>query len=152
MSWQAFVYDVTPVSALDRRYDSSESPVMARGCEADSQSCVSEFGEWAGDAPLACSETAEWVFPDQEIRKILATSLQEIDEVVSVCTQISADESVVWSLLKSYDRNARTRVYEKELEICERLQMYDFDFRVTAIDLVSPAELVAGGFQEIFKR
>ena len=134
LSWQALCYAFTPVFA------------------DDSQLCVSEFGEWAGDAPLACSETVEWVFPDQEIRKILATYFQEIDEVVSVCTQISADESVVWSLLKSYDRNARTRVYEKELEICERLQMYDFDFRVTAIDLVSPAELVAGGFQEIFKR
>ena len=134
VSWQAVSYAFAPVFA------------------DDSQLCVSGFGEWAGDAPLVCSETAEWVFPDQEIRKILATYFQEIDEVVSVCTQISADESVVWSLLKSYDRNARTRVYEKELEICERLQMYDFDFRVTAIDLVSPAELVAGGFQEIFKR
>ena len=117
------------------------------------QFCVSgPFGEWLGDAKVNRSEVAEWVFPDQEIRRILATSFQEIDEVVSVCAQISADESVVWSLLKSYDRNVRTRVYEKELEICERLQMYDFDFRVTAIDLVSPAELTASGFQEIFKR
>ena len=86
LSWQALCYAFTPVFA------------------DDSQLCVSEFGEWAGDAPLACSETVEWVFPDQEIRKILATYFQEIDEVVSVCTQISADESVVWSLLKSYDR------------------------------------------------
>ena len=91
-------------------------------------------------------------FQTREIRKILATSFQEIDEVVSVCAQISADESVVWSLLESYDRDVQTRVYEKELEICERLRMYDFDFRVTSIDLVSPAELMAGGFQEIFKR
>ena len=134
VNWQELCYAFVPVSA------------------DDSQPCVSESGEWAGDAQLACSETVEWVSPDQEIRKILATYFQEIDEVVSVCTQISADESVVWSLLKSYDRNARARVYEKELEICERLRMYDFDFRVTAIDLVSPAELVAGGFQEIFKR
>ena len=134
VSWQAFYYAFAPVFA------------------DDSQFCVSGFGEWAGDAPLAFSETVEWVFPDQEIRKILATSFQQIDEVVSVCAQINADESVVWSLLKSYDRDVRTRVYEKELEICERLRMYNFDFRVTVIDIVSPAELMAGGFQEIFKK
>ena len=134
VSWQAFFYAFAPVSA------------------DDSQFCVGGFGEWSSAAPLAFSETVEWVSPDQEIRKILATSFQKINEVVSVCAQISANESVVWSLLKSYDRDVRTRVYEKELEICERLQMYDFDFRVTAIDLVSPAELMAGGFQEIFKR
>ena len=134
MSWQAFCYAFTPVVA------------------GDSELRVNGFSEWAGDVPLAFSETVEWVFPDQEIRKILATSFQQIDEVVSVCAQINADESVVWSLLKSYDRDVRTRVYEKELEICERLRMYNFDFRVTAIDLVSPAELMAGGFQEIFKK
>ena len=135
MSYPDGFYDFAPVS------------------EADSQIRQHRIiGQWAGDASLAWPETVEWVFPDQEIRKILATSFQEIDEVVSVCAQISADESVVWSLLESYDRDVQTRVYEKELEICERLRMYDFDFRVTSIDLVSPAELMAGGFQEIFKR
>ena len=134
-SWPEGFHDFAPVSAADSKTRQHRT-----------------VGEWAGDAPFARPETVEWVFPDQEIRKILATSFQAIDEVVSVCAQISADESVVWNLLKSYDRDVRTRVYEKELEICERLRMYDFDFRVTSIDLVSPAELMAGGFQQIFKR
>lgn len=117
------------------------------------QFCVSSpFHEWAGDDAVACSETAEWVFPDREIRTILVESFRQIGEVVSVCAKISVEESVVWTLLESYDRDARTRVYEKELEICERLQMYDFDFRVTSVDLVSPEELVAGGCPQIFKR
>ena len=51
VSWQAFCYAFAPVFA------------------DDSQLCVSGFGEWAGDAPLAFSETVEWYFQTRRFVK-----------------------------------------------------------------------------------
>jgi hypothetical protein len=58
----------------------------------------------------------------------------------------------IWTLINSYDRDARETIYEKELKICDLLHIYDFDFRVTSIDLVSPNELIHIGSHKIYER
>lgn len=118
----------------------------------DEQFSMNPLMVWSDDDALSCSDDANWVFPQQEIRHILVESFRKVEAVASICAQIDEDESVIWTLLKTYDREARGQVHKKELEICQALHLYDFDFRVTSIEFVSPEELIGGGFQEIFKR
>lgn len=97
-------------------------------------------------------EYAKWVFPEQEVTKILVESFKEIPEVASICAQYHGSEIVIWTLLDSHDREARSRVYEKELNLCQTLRVYDLDFRATSIDRVSPKQLVDIGSKEIYHR
>jgi hypothetical protein len=95
---------------------------------------------------------SEWVPPEQEVKLILVNLFKAIPQVKSICAQFGAEEIIIWTLLESYDREAREKVYEKELEVCAMLRLYDFDFRVTSIDLVSPDELIRSGSHEIYRR
>ena len=95
---------------------------------------------------------SEWVPPEQEVKLILVNLFKSIPQVKSICAQFGAEEIIIWTLLESYDRKAREKVYEKELEVCRMLRLYDFDFRVTSIDLVSPDELIRSGSHEIYRR
>jgi hypothetical protein len=86
------------------------------------------------------------------VASILVAQISSIPEVSSICISYGAEGYTVWTLLKSYDREAREKVYQQELAICEMLNIYDFDFRVTSVELVAPSELVATGSIEIFGR
>jgi hypothetical protein len=94
----------------------------------------------------------QWLSPTQQVARVVADTISEVGAVRSVCMQSSPECHTVWTLMQSYDPDARDAVYTRELRICERLNAYDFDFRVTSLDLVSRAELLATGFIEIFKR
>jgi hypothetical protein len=98
------------------------------------------------------SENSDWITPNQEITKILVEEFKQVPEVKSICAQFGSEEITIWTLLESYDRGAREKVYEKELKVCKLLSIYDFDFRVTSIDLVSPDELVRTGSYRIYGR
>ena len=114
--------------------------------------CLSEI-ERVQEEDISGPEESEWVPPEQEITKILVESFKEIRQVASICVESSEDGITIWTLLDSYDRVARGKVYEKELHFCRTLRVYDFDFRVTSIDLVSPQELIEGGSsKEIYHR
>jgi hypothetical protein len=102
--------------------------------------------------PRVDSDNSDWVFPDQQIAHILVKLFSEVPQVRSICAQFGSDEMVVWTLLETYDREAREKVYKKELDVCELLKLYDFDFRVSSIDLVAPEQLTKAGLSEIFKR
>lgn len=104
------------------------------------------------DLDLIVSSDADWIQPEQQVAHILIASFKEVPQVQSICAQFDAGGITIWTLLSSYDRAAREQVYERELRLCELLRIYDFDFRVTSIDLVSPTELVEAGSREIFKR
>lgn len=117
----------------------------------DDKLSMNPVGVWAVDAEARVDD-GEWVFPEQEIRKIIQKALATVPEVVSVCAQVNEEETMIWTLLESYDRDARERVYKQELAICAALHLYDFDFRVTSIDLVSPHDLIKSGCQEIYRR
>ena len=97
-------------------------------------------------------EESGWFFPEREIIKILVESFKEVPQVISICAQFSDDQIAIWTLLDSHDRVARAKVYEKELNICQMLRIYDFDFRVTSIDLVLPQQLIDIGSKEIYHR
>ena len=87
------------------------------------------------------------------LSRIIADSFKQIPQVRSICAKLGdGDDMTVWTLLESYDRDAREKVYEKELAVCASLHVYDFDFRVTSIALVRPKELVEGGFREVYRR
>lgn len=101
---------------------------------------------------VTSSETSRWVGPEQQVCRILVDVFKKIHQVKSICAQFGPEEIVVWTLLESYDRNARERVYKKELEICRRLRVHDFEFRVTSFDLVSADDLVGAGSHEIYRR
>lgn len=97
-------------------------------------------------------EHSEWVYPEQEVKRILVDLFKEIPPVKSICARFGSEGITIWTLLESYDRDARDKVYEKELEVCRMLHIYDFDFRATSIDLVSPEELVRTGSHQIYSR
>ncbi|MGH7961716.1 MAG: hypothetical protein ACRERD_07785 [Candidatus Binatia bacterium] len=97
-------------------------------------------------------DDAVWIGPEQQLARILVESFKQVPQVKSICAQFDADGITIWTLLESYDREAREKVYERELDICQRLGLYDFDFRVTSFDLVSSSDLVKTGSIEIFKR
>lgn len=111
--------------------------------------CMSAVGvlptNWIPDTPV-------WIFPEQEVAKIVVELFKMIPQVEAICAQFRTNEIALWTLLDSYDRMARGQVYEKELELCQHLNAYDFDFRVTSVDLVSPADLVKTGFRQIYSR
>ena len=115
------------------------------------QYCLSESVVFQGEG-ISDSEESEWILPEREIAKILVESFKEIRQVISICVQFSDDEITIWTLLDSHDRVARGKVYEKELDLCQTLRIYDFDFRVTSIDLVSPQQLIDVGSKEIYHR
>lgn len=98
------------------------------------------------------SEESGWVRPEQDIKRILVDQFKEVPEVQSICAQFGSDQVTIWTILKEYDREARSKVHAKELQICQKLNVYDFDFRVTSADLVSPQELTHNGWHEIFSR
>ncbi|MGH6839711.1 MAG: hypothetical protein ACREDT_13130 [Methylocella sp.] len=98
------------------------------------------------------SENSDWTTPDQEITKILVEEFKQVPEVKSICAQFGQEEITIWTLLESYDRDARGKVYEKELKLCKILSVYDFDFRVTSIELVSPDDLVRAGSHILYRR
>lgn len=104
------------------------------------------------DVASSDAETSTWTFPKHELARIVAECIKEVAEVQSICAGFGDGENVIWTLLEAYDRDAREKVYEKELSICQMVHLYDFDFRVTSVDLVSPSELVDTGLQEIYRR
>lgn len=98
------------------------------------------------------SENFEWIRPDQQVARVLVELFKDIPQVKSICAQFGSDEIVVWTLLETYDRDAREKVYEKELEVCRLLRIHNFDFRVTSAELVPPEDLTATGSREIYRR
>jgi hypothetical protein len=106
----------------------------------------------ADDLVGSVEDNTDWVSPDQEITHLLVECFREVPEVVSICAQFGVDGIAIWTLLEAYNPDARDRVYDKELDICRRLGLCDFDFRVSSVDLVSPQDLLLAGSIEIFKR
>lgn len=104
------------------------------------------------DVLESTDENSGWIYPNQEIASVLVELFKEIPQVTSICAKFGSDEIVVWTLLDSYDRDAREKVYGKELKLCQLLRIHNFDFRVTCADLVPPEDLVAAGSREIYKR
>ena len=98
------------------------------------------------------SQNSNWIYPDREIANFLARLFSKVPQVKSICAQFGPEEITIWTLLEHYDRKAREQVYKKELEICQTFGLYDFDFRVSSVDLISPNELVRLGGHEIYKR
>lgn len=98
------------------------------------------------------SENSEWIYPEQQVARLLVELFKEIPQVNSICAKFSDDEILVWTLLDSYDRDAREKVYGKELELCRLLRIHNFDFRVTSAELVPPDDLIAAGSREIYRR
>src|SRR5437016_2072385 len=90
--------------------------------------------------------------PDHGIPKILVKMFREVLQVKSICAEFRANEIAICTLLDSYDRNARAQIYKRELEISSQFRLRDFDFRVTAVDLVLPDDLVKAGSIEIYRR
>ena len=113
---------------------------------------VTPLAIFTADSRLTESRNSEWVYPEQEIKRILVDLFKTVPQVKSICAHFGTEEITVWTLLDSYDRDAREKVYEKELAICRELRVYDFDFRATSVDLVSPGELVQAGSREIYRR
>ena len=104
------------------------------------------------DALVIESENAEWVYPEQEIKRLLVDAFEQVPQVQAIYAQLGTDEITIWTLLDSYDREARSRVHERELEVSQTLHVYDFDFRVTSADVVPPEELQGSGMRKIFNR
>jgi hypothetical protein len=116
--------------------------------------CMSPVGVSSNDHHIFSggSDNSGWTVPDQEITKILVEKFKRVPQVKSICAHFFQGEITIWTLLESYNRSAREKVYEKELEICKLVGVYDFDFRVTSIDLVSPDDLVRTGSHQIYRR
>ena len=116
-----------------------------------SQFCLSESVAF-GERSLSFPEEAMWASPKQELSRVLVDAFKEIPQVASICVQFSDEEITVWTLLASHDRAARGLVYDAELSLCQELRIFEFDFRVTFVDLVSSQQLTNAGFKEIFHR
>lgn len=106
----------------------------------------------SSDRDCVSSADSEWLDSEVQIAKVLVKMFRDINEVSSIFLKFEDDGFLVWTLLKSYDRSARERVYEKELEICTSLGIHDFDFRVTSKDLMASDELSGAGYHKIFSR
>ncbi|MGH7907011.1 MAG: hypothetical protein ACREP6_10315 [Candidatus Binataceae bacterium] len=117
----------------------------------DAAFCMSAIG-LLSERLIIPNDNSTWIFPERQIASILVGLFSKVPQVKSICAQFGPEEMVVWTLLDAYDRDAREQVYRKELEVCELLRLYDFDFRVSAIDLVSPQGLIGTGLREIFRR
>jgi hypothetical protein len=114
--------------------------------------CMISLSLSSKDVDVAFSDSAQWIPPEHEVFRVLVEGFKQIPQVKSICAQFGNEEVVIWTLLDKYDREAREKVYEKEMEVCQRLGIYDFDFRVTSAQLVPPSELVRAGSCEIYKR
>ena len=116
--------------------------------------CMTPVGLSSEDRQIipSDSENTEWVYPEQEIIRLLVDKFMQVSQVKSICAQFGSEGVAIWTILKAYDQDARSRIHGKELEICNELSVYDFDFRVTSADLVSPEELIGAGFWEIYKQ
>ena len=101
-----------------------------------------------------CVQTAdsEWLNSEVDIARILVKSFSKVPEVNSIFIRFQDDEFLVWTILDSYNREARDKIYDKELEIFDNLKLDNFDFRVTSSDLMSPDELDEAGYHKIFSR
>jgi hypothetical protein len=120
-------------------------------CEVE-MFCMSPVGASSADFELIDSGNCEWVTPNRQVSRMLVDLFRQIEKVHSICAEFSVGGIRVWTLLEGYDREARERVYKKEIEICETLGIRDFDFRVTSVDLVSPEELEQAGCRVIYRR
>jgi hypothetical protein len=116
--------------------------------------CMTAVGVSSADFDVreSTAENSEWIYPEQQVARVLVDLFKEIPQVKSICAQFGDDQITVWTLLDSYDRDAREKVYGKELEVCRLLKIHNFDFRVTSADLVPPEDLVAAGSREIYNR
>ena len=115
------------------------------------QFCLSE-GPFFQEENVSYSGIYEPTGPECEISRILVESFRKVPQVMSIWAKFSDDGIAIWTLLDSYDRAARGEVYKKELYLCQSRRIYDFDFRVTSIDLVSPQQLADNGLKEIYRR
>jgi hypothetical protein len=127
----------------------SDATVPANAASIDEEAC---FLSSRSTEHKELAENIAWIFPEQHVARILATTLGAISQVESVCVHFGRETFTVWTLLKKRDAKARERVYEKEMRLCEALNVHDFDFRVSSIGLVSPDELKKTGLLEIFRR
>ena len=100
---------------------------------------------------ISSSVDSDWIDSKMEIANILVESFKQVPQVVSICATFGSGVTI-WTLLSTYDREAREAVYKREMEICERLGSCDFNFRVSTVELVSPEELISTGSLEIFGR
>lgn len=99
------------------------------------------------------ADASGWTLPEHDLSRIIVDCFKQVPQVHSICAKLGdGDEMTVWTLLESYDRDAREAVYGKEMIVCQSLHVYNFDFRVTSHDLVSSKELVDGGFREVYRR
>ena len=101
---------------------------------------------------LASSSDSDWIGSEMEIANILVESFRQVPQVASICATFRSDGVTIWTLLSTYDRDAREAVYKREMGICNRLGSCDFDFRVSTVELVSPEEMIDAGSLEIFRR
>ena len=120
--------------------------------DMESNLSMTSVGVSTTDSEVFAPGHSEWVYPGQEVKRILVELFKDISQVKSICARFGSEGITLWTLLESYDREARDKVYEKELEACRMLHIYDFDFRVTSIDLVSPEGLVRTGSHQIYSR
>jgi hypothetical protein len=118
----------------------------------DEMLCMSPVGVSSADSELIESENCEWITPGRQVSRMLVDLFSQIPQVKAICAEFSARGIRIWTLLESYDRDAREKVYAKELEICKELRIWDFDFRVTSVDLVSSEELERAGCRVIYRR
>lgn len=93
-----------------------------------------------------------WIFPENEITRILVESFKAVPQVKSICSESRKHNMAIWTILESDDRDARKEIYKRELQIGERFRLRDFDFRVTSLDLITPEELKNTGFVELYRR
>jgi hypothetical protein len=119
---------------------------------ADGNLSMSSVGMPSADLDVTSSNEVEWVPPERQVTRMLVDLFKEIPQVKWICAQFNPDQIRIWTLLESYDREAREKVYEKEMEICRALRIQDFDFRVTSEELVSPEELERTGSRIIYRR
>lgn len=136
--------------------------------EATASFCFTSFGyddvfqkQWVRLEPSPSTVLAEkatyrsetcWILPEHAITRILVESFREVPQVQFIYAQFCADGITIWTILDSYDRQARGQVYDRELAICEHLRIFDFDFRVTSSDIVQPSDLARAGSREIYRR
>src|SRR5688572_8219403 len=64
------------------------------------------------DSSLWKSDEGVWIGPEQQVTRILVESFKQVPQVKSICAQFDADGITIWTLLESYDREAREKVYE----------------------------------------
>lgn len=98
------------------------------------------------------SKDGQWIDPYGEVSRVVAESFSKIPQVAAMYSAFSGDYITIWTLLKSNDRKARESIYAKELEICDRFVVCGFDFKVSSVEAVTPAQLQKDGFRRIFSR